>query len=1000
MTENAQDAEAIFAAALERDSLQERAAYVAGACAGNAELLLRVRELLGCHDESQGPLDRPAPGLAAVATLDEPMQECVGMEIGPYKLLQQLGEGGMGTVFLAQQSKPVERMVALKLIKPGMDSRQVIARFEAERQALALMDHPNIARVLDGGTTESGRPYFVMELVKAIPITKYCDQYRLSPRQRLELFLPICHAIQHAHQKGIIHRDVKPSNVMVSLYDGNPVPKVIDFGVAKATGSRLTDRTLFTAIGAVVGTFEYMSPEQAELNQLDVDTRSDIYSLGVLLYELLTGTTPLEQQRLREMSLLELLRAIREEDPPRPSTRVSTLNAKNQSTIATSHRTDPRRLSLALRGELDWIVMKALEKDRNRRYESANAFAADVQRYLADEPVLACPPSRAYRLRKFTRRHKRLLATSAVLTLALLVAVGAIAGSLGSMARDRATQQAVMEGRISQALNEIEKCYQRGNTDEALQTVKRAEALLASGRGSPQLQQRVDRWRNDLEMVLRLDDIRLRSRIDVKSERTTSDISFDAERAIADYVEAFRQYGIDVDSLPPAAVATLIAERPIWQELVVALENWAHLAEMSETQHYRWIEPLRESARLADTDDLRNRLRQVLALPQEQWMQRRDSLLELADEMTRQGAPPDTLLQMARVLPGERRNFLRLAQARYPGDFWINFELARKHAYFKEWDEVIRFLTAALAVRPRNAVVHWHLAGALHNKGAEKEALDTIRKSQELLLEADPQNASAYEQYAEWYAQRNYFDEAVREFEKALAARPDDRNLFFRLAAAHLGSGAPDRSREICRTMVSRFGISLDTYPTASTGPTTLACLMLTEDVKSTERLKLVPLAEVEAAQETPESYSLDKSQTLPGGGFLTSTRKLRIAYESSWRVRRLGAVLYCAGRYERAAEVLGELDRVSMLRGSDNLYLTIALHRLGRPDEARKYLDKANKWIEQADDAPRPMGWWDWTERVLVLDLRGKAKKLLDTNTAASAETKGDEQSDQPGDG
>ena len=332
--------------------------------------------------------------------------------IGPYKLLEQIGEGGMGLVFHADQLRPVRRRVALKIIKPGMDTKQVIARFEAERQALALMDHPNIARVLDAGATDSGRPYFVMELVRGIPITEYCDHHKLTIRQRLELFMRVCNAVQHAHQKGIIHRDLKPTNVLVAHDDTVPVPKVIDFGVAKATGQSLTERSLFTGIAQMLGTPRYMSPEQASLNLLDVDTRSDIYSLGVLLYELLTGTTPFEEERMRTLGLDEMRRIIQEEEPPHPSTRVSTLGA-TLTTTAKRRRIDPRRMSVELRGDLDWIVMKALDKDRNRRYESANSFALDVGRYLANEPVEACPPSVGYRMRKFARRNKAALATAA-----------------------------------------------------------------------------------------------------------------------------------------------------------------------------------------------------------------------------------------------------------------------------------------------------------------------------------------------------------------------------------------------------------------------------------------------------------------------------------------------------------------------------------------------------------------------------------------------------------
>jgi serine/threonine protein kinase len=348
---DANAAKAIFMAALEKIDPAERAAYIDEACGNDEALRQRVEILLKAHDDPGSFLKSPAvkPVAAVVTTADEPITERPGTVIGPYKLIEQIGEGGMGTVWMAQQTEPVKRLVAVKLIKPGMDSKQVIARFEAERQALALMDHPNIARVLDGGTTGAGRPYFVMDLVKGVPITRYCDQHRLTPRQRLDLFIPVCQAIQHAHQKGIIHRDLKPSNVLVALYDGRPVPKVIDFGIAKAAGQQLTEHTLVTGFGAVIGTLEYMSPEQAELNQLDIDTRSDIYSLGVLLYELLTGTTALEKKRLKEAAILEALRLIREEEPPRPSTRLST--TAEMPSIAANRGLEPKRLTGLVRGE-------------------------------------------------------------------------------------------------------------------------------------------------------------------------------------------------------------------------------------------------------------------------------------------------------------------------------------------------------------------------------------------------------------------------------------------------------------------------------------------------------------------------------------------------------------------------------------------------------------------------------------------------------------------------
>jgi serine/threonine protein kinase len=438
MSEVKNDAKAIFLEALDYKGADELLRFLEQTCGTDAALRTRVEELLRAHQEAGAFLGGAEK---QSVTRDLPITECLGTVIGPYKLLQQIGEGGMGTVYMAEQTQPVQRKVALKLIKAGMDSRQVITRFEAERQALAMMDHVNIARVFDGGATEAGRPYFVMELVHGVPITKYCDDNHLTPRQRLELFVPVCQAIQHAHQKGIIHRDIKPSNVMITLYDGKPVPKVIDFGVAKATEQKLTERTLFTQYGAMVGTFEYMSPEQAEMSALGVDTRSDIFSLGVLLYELLTGSTPLSHKRIKEAAYGEILRMIREEEAPKPSTRLSD-SGEALASISANRHTEPAKLTKLVRGELDWIVMKTLEKDRNRRYETAKDFAADVERYLGDEPVLACPPSRGYRLRKFARRNKKSLVVIA--SLAVVMLAGTIFSSWQAVRATRAEQQALV----------------------------------------------------------------------------------------------------------------------------------------------------------------------------------------------------------------------------------------------------------------------------------------------------------------------------------------------------------------------------------------------------------------------------------------------------------------------------------------------------------------------------------------------------------------------------
>ena len=443
------------------------------------------------HDPTGSDPTLDTPSSAAAETVAGPLREAPGRRIGPYKLLQLIGEGGFGSVFMAEQEKPVVRKVALKIIKLGMDTRQVVARFEQERQALAMMDHPNIARVLDAGATETGRPFFVMELVKGDPIVEYCDKNNLSIQDRLELFAQVCNAVQHAHTKGIIHRDIKPSNILVSTQDGKPHTKVIDFGIAKATASKLTEKTLFTEHRQLIGTPEYMSPEQAE-GSLDIDTRTDVYSLGVLLYELLTGTTPFSSKELRSAAYAEIQRIIREVEPPKPSTRLSN-NTDTIASVAAQRRVKPRNLGLIVRGELDWIVMKALEKDRQRRYETANGLALDIRRYLAGEAVVAAPPSSSYRLRKFIRRNRVMVVAGSAVALSLVLGLAGTAWQAKIAADKRDEAIAASAGEKKQRLAaEAERIKAEKIAEFMSDTLQGVGPSVAKGRDITMLKEMMD----------------------------------------------------------------------------------------------------------------------------------------------------------------------------------------------------------------------------------------------------------------------------------------------------------------------------------------------------------------------------------------------------------------------------------------------------------------------------------------------------------------------------
>jgi serine/threonine protein kinase/Tfp pilus assembly protein PilF len=725
----------LFIAAMKISEPAERSAWLDRECGGDAAVRQRLAVLLQAFDKAGSLLENPVVSIGP--TNDEPISERPGTVIGPYKLLEQVSEGGFGMVFMAEQQEPIRRKVALKVLKPGMDSKQVIARFEVERQALALMDHPNIAKVLDAGQSAHGRPYFVMDLVKGVPITEYCDQGQLTPRERLELFVHVCQAVQHAHQKGIIHRDLKPSNVLVTLHDGTPLVKIIDFGIAKTLGQQLTDKTLFTGFAQMIGTPLYMSPEQAALSNVDVDTRSDIYSLGVLLYELLTGTTPFDKDRLREASFDEIRHIIREEEPPKPSTRVSTLG-QAATTVSTQRRSDPKRLSQLFRGELDCIVMKALEKDRNRRYETASALAADVQHYLHDEPVAAGPPSTWYRVRKFARRNRLVLAVAA----GFLVMVALAAGSVGWALRDRSLrhEQAVLEA--AKTRGDIDRLRRQGQWAAAVALAQRAEALLAGA--SAELHHEFSELCCDLTMAARLEEIRL-SKSEVKND------FYDVAAAEPEYLQAFQAYGIDLERLEPEEAAQRIRARAFPEELAAALDDWASLRGAKDKPGAR---RLRTIARVADPDPFRNQVRDALASG------RRKALEELAasDKVTE--LPTATILLLAYALDYVRAedgaiSLLRQARSQRPDDFWINENLAHLllQAHPPQVEDAARFFSVAASLRPQSPGAVLNVGYALNLQRKSTEAIASFRRA----IELQPEYAEArYNLGSALFAQAKY----------------------------------------------------------------------------------------------------------------------------------------------------------------------------------------------------------------------------------------------------
>jgi serine/threonine protein kinase/tetratricopeptide (TPR) repeat protein len=816
--DGAMNEETVFAAALEKASATERQAYLDEVCRGDTTLRERVEELLAADEHGRGILDRGLEAALMGVPPSEPPLASDRLFGNRFKLRQKLGEGGMGEVWVADQIEPVLRRVALKLIRPGLDSARLLARFDQERQALALMDHPNIAKVFEAGITQPkgaaggspGVPYFVMELIKGVSITEYCDRARLTPRQRLELFIPVCLGVQHAHQKGLIHRDLKPSNILVALYDDRPVPKVIDFGVAKVTGPRLTEHSIFTEVGALVGTLEYMSPEQAELNNLDIDTRSDIYSLGVVLYELLTGSVPFSRKELQGAAFTEMLRFIKEVDPPRPSTRLS--GSGTLPSVAADRQTEPKRLIALIRGELDWIVIKCLEKERSRRYESANGLATDLQRYLANEPVVAGPPSATYRLRKFVRRNRGSLLVTGALIAILIVGGGALLAIRAEASRNRAARgarataaaaaaTATARERVAEAwLVADDPARMQQSCDAAVAELSRADESVDGEPLSDAARADITAARQDV------DDLARHTRILVACTANLWQFANELNgqqvwRAEADLCtrqrEAFVQFGLDPLAEPAVEAARTVAASRLREPLLGFLLEWQLHADDRGTKN-----------RLADVIGAARRLSGGHYARWQDLLDRNDvtGLVAFATSPDGLAFSPRLVGALARDLTTARQfpaclKYLRAATDRYPHDAWLHFDLAYTCRAIEptEPQEALRHMAAACVLRPDSALFHLQLGACYSTLGAYDLAVSSYLKSIALY----PNSETAYQRMGLDLAKKKDEKGAMAAFKESLRLGPKNPKATRSYAMGLMELGRP---AEALRAIVDGFG--------------------------------------------------------------------------------------------------------------------------------------------------------------------------------------------------
>ncbi|MFO0927816.1 MAG: tetratricopeptide repeat protein [Gemmataceae bacterium] len=946
---------------------EDRARWLEEACRNDPHQRELLVKMLAAHNAPQPLFDQFLPitvadrGDRRFATVTAPRtSETAGVAIGPYTLVEPLGEGGSATVWLARQQGPIERQVALKVIHSALMSRQALARSKVEVQALAVVDHPNIARVLDAGATVDGRPYLVMELVRGVPITRYCDEHRLAVDDRLRLFLMVCRAVEHAHIKGVIHRDLKPTNVLVGRVDGLPKVKVIDFSIAKVVGQPLTAPPATTAVGTLVGTLEYMSPEQAKLDNVDIDIRTDVYSLGVLLHELLTGTTPLAGAKL-EAPLLDVLRAIREEEPLRPSARLTGQAART------------------VRGDLDCIVLKAIEKERSRRYQSAGELAADVARYLAEEPILARPPSAAYRLGKLARRHKGRLAVAVTLTLAFLVAAAGVGWAVRDRAavradadRARADRVSRLAARVELVLAELDRLARDQQWDAALAAARNAEAVIGEGEPADDTRAAVAAAVRELELARELD--RIRTAASVWKEG-----AFDFAGADRAYGETFCRFGVDVESLPCAdAVARLVPHSRIVAAVAVALDHWTFVRRRKGNDS-KATAPLIELANRLDPDPLRTRLRHVGRRETDPAVQA--ELRQLVESVNARDQSPTTLgilaaaLSRAGLVELEER-VLREAQSQHPDDFWVNLQLANLMRGRKGAAAEVQFCRVTVALRPTSTAALNNLGFALLDQGQHTEAVACFRQATALdpqfvighrnlsralermgdldgavaatrrAANVEPRDIAHLDNLARLLARQRNHTEALASLQKAIEIAPDNSYLHNNLGLTLLDLGRLDAG-----TAAFRKAVALD--PKNHRAHTNLGTALAGQR----------QLNEAVAAHRAAIAVNPTAASTHDGlGCALAMQGKAREAVASFRKAieldpklpaahRNLGQGLVYLGDLEGAAAAYRKAAELEPSHAPTANNLAFVLLKLGKADEAVPWFRKA---VELGPRAPR----------------------------------------------